>query len=792
MFNGDIFTYKNGENTLVYDAREHDTEEYFSLATDIAYGDDGTLYINDMGQRRIFAMKDNELSIAVERGFGNESSDGNFALYPLYSGLNVSGNVISVLSSEYGADEESGEFAYFYNIFAADTDGNTVFYSDDLGISPGRRAITIGVYISLLLAVIIAVYALISIVRIIHTNLNIKTQLMVLITAIAVTIGVSRTLFDSYFQKFSDESLSNLSNIAYLIDAKLDKDVIKSINDPDMYFDDSYEELNEEVMSVLESEANKNSNVYVEIYKVYNDVICEVYGTDGNHGVMYPLAGVYSGGSIEETVTEEGICYLSQDFELSEGSYSFALIAAYDESGEPLALIEVGTDYNYFVSENNALYRKILITAGMMVIIIMLLFSEFMNGYTAVKERNQAAKKKFPFPPEVVRPVSFMIFFTANITTAFLPIYGMSLWNNGFPVPAEVAAAFPLSAELILSAISALVSGSLIKKTGVKPMCIIGSFFYIGGNLLSAFAGNLWILICANSTCGIGGGMLMIAVNTWITSFEDDESKNKGFLHYNAAYLAGMNCGTVIGSMIWESFGVIAAYITAAASAFLIAVFSVMMVQNKKAQSGEEVSEKRLSLKYFFTGRMLRYIICIAVPYLICASFLSYYFPVVAENNLLSASEISMAFLISGVISIYSGSTIGESVVDRFGVKKTMILSSFIYAAALLYLVINPSIISCYVVIVMFAIADSFGLPAHSIYFISMPEIQKIGESRALGINNTIESIVSAFGSVIFGAALLLGERRGILLICAVFSALLLLFVLGGKKNEISETPSDQ
>ena len=75
-------------------------------------------------------------------------------------------------------------------------------------------------------------------------------------------------------------------------------------------------------------------------------------------------------------------------------------------------------------------------------------------------------------------------------------------------------------------------------------------------------------------------------------------------------------------------------------------------------------------------------------------------------------------------------------------------------------------------------IADCFGLAAQSVYFISLPEVKAVGESRALAVNSTIESIVTAAGSVIFGAALMLGERAGITVICVVFSALLLLYYI--------------
>ena len=84
-----------------------------------------------------------------------------------------------------------------------------------------------------------------------------KTQLLALITAIAVTIGVSMSLFDSYFEKFADESAANFSNIAYLIDERLDKEIIKAIDNPDKYFDDDYEKLHEDIRSVLKSNTNR-------------------------------------------------------------------------------------------------------------------------------------------------------------------------------------------------------------------------------------------------------------------------------------------------------------------------------------------------------------------------------------------------------------------------------------------------------------------------------------------------------------------------------------------------------
>jgi predicted MFS family arabinose efflux permease len=782
LMNGDVYAYSDGESSLIYNARDYDTEEYRSLVSEIVCGEDGVLYLNDIGLRRIYTLDENGVKTFVDRNEFTDSESENLADNAIYTGLVFSeGNVSAVSASYEYYDEESD---YSYETAVKNQSGDIVYYGDTVGISTSYRAILIGVYLAIILAIAIALYSVVRIVKIVRMAKfeNSYTQLIVLVTAIAVTIGVSYAIFNSCNERFMTVSADNLANVAYLADSSIDKDIFAKIDSPDDYFSEDYARLSDEIGDILESHVNDDNNIYAVLYKVYDDVICEVYRRDGMHAVMYPMAGTFEG-SIEQGISQSGECFISGDVELADGSYTFVLIPSYDENGELLGLIEVGMDYNYIVSENSTLYKKILIISAMAVIIIMLFFGEIMNAVNAVKGKRKAAKQKKQYPPEVIRPVVFVIFFTANITTAFLPIYGMSLWNDKFPAAAEVAAAFPLSAEYIMAALSALLCGLFIKKLPVKAMCVFGGCFYIFGNVLSAFAPDLWVLITANSLCGIGGGVFSVSINTFIAGYDEEEKRNKGFIHYNAAVLAGMNCGTVVGSLICDNAGVFAAYMTAAAGAVLTLFLSVFLFDNRRL-AAEETDEKTSPLKTFVTGNIVRYFICIMIPYFICGAFLSYYFPVVAENNSLSAVEISMAFLISGVISIYTGSVIGEIIINHIGAKKSMVLAAFIYAAALFYLYVNPSILSCYVVIVLFAAADSFGFSALSAYFISCPEVIKYGQGRSLGIQSTIGSVASACGSVVFGAALLLGEKKGILCIALAFTALIILFVLGGIKGE--------
>lgn len=787
--NGDVYKEEAGEAVCAYDASTHVTEEFLSEIGEVSYDDEGILYLNDIGQRKIYALDQGEIRTVVERSKGGASSR-ELALCPMYSGMNVADGNLSLICTEYKKDSGSGEEYYDYKAYVRSTAGNAVYYGDTTGVAVTRRVQEILVYVILLLLFLIFVFSAIKLVRLIKKRGGIqgKTQLLVLVMAVAVTIVVSMTIFNSYNQKFASESAANLSNIAYLIEERLDKDCVSKIDSPDAYYGEAYQEINVKIMGVLKNEANRESNVYAVLYKIKDNIIYEVYRDSQDRGCAYPLAGEFKD-SIEETVYETGERYLSQEFQLAEGNFTFVLVPVRDQDNNSIALLEVGTDYNYFAQASRDLYKKMLITVGIGVIVAMLLFSELLNGWIAFQEKRKAALMKAAYPPEVIRPVVFMVIFTANITTTFLPLYGMSLWDESFPLPAEVAAAFPLSAELVMGAVCTLICGFLARKAKIRRLCIGGAMFYIGGNLLSIFATNLWMLIAANSACGIGGGMLTIGIDSWITKLDGEEKQNKGFVYENAATLAGMNCGTVIGSMIWESFGTKAAYVTAAISGGILCMLCVFLLDKRKA-AGQQKREGK-ALRYFITPGIIRYLICLATPYLICASFLSYYFPIVAEYNQLSAAEISMAFLISGVISIHAGSALGETVTETLGVYRAMILASFIYCIALFYMVLNPSVTSCYVVIVLFAIADSFGLAAQSVYFVSLPEVKAIGESQALAIKSTLDSFVSAVGTIIFGGALLLGERKGILLIASVFTLLLILFKAGEKRKDENADTSE-
>ena len=79
-----------GAHTCLYDAADYATEDFYSVATQLSCGPDGSVYFNDVGQREIRRiLPDGAVETAIERGEALETIPGAFNELPIYSFVNV-------------------------------------------------------------------------------------------------------------------------------------------------------------------------------------------------------------------------------------------------------------------------------------------------------------------------------------------------------------------------------------------------------------------------------------------------------------------------------------------------------------------------------------------------------------------------------------------------------------------------------------------------------------------------------------------------------------------------------
>ena len=168
--NGDVFIYDNEELKCLYSARKYDNENYFSIISELAYGNKG-LYLCDIGQRKVICINTETLefdTIISKKEFSITDSN-KFSDAPIFSGLEVSNNTVSVLTTEYTYDENEKPL-YLYGMAAVSEEGEELFYYDSVTISPQRIIFVVSVNIAAILILVISIYAVFKIVILIRNK----------------------------------------------------------------------------------------------------------------------------------------------------------------------------------------------------------------------------------------------------------------------------------------------------------------------------------------------------------------------------------------------------------------------------------------------------------------------------------------------------------------------------------------------------------------------------------------------------------------------------------------------
>lgn len=771
-----------GCHTCLYDAAEHGTDAFYSIAAQLTCGSDGSVYFNDVGQRELRRiLPDGALETVVGQGEPLSAVPEAFNELPIYSFISVTPDgTLSAIYCEYYYDDAYGDYVYDYCIYAQDAQGNVLLNTAEVDKASAVQAAGWLACAGMVVLAVLLLAALACLIRsgvLFRISAKNKFQLAVILAAVLSATVVSVVLTDNLNQQYVAERTSKMTNMAVLMARDFDPEDIRSLASPADYGSAAYQRIDASVKEVMLGELNTDGG-YCTLYREMNDIVCIVYSDEGLNNVVYPMTGGFEG-SYEAEIYETGEPMQFSAFSSADGHYAFTLAPITDENGDVIALIEVGTDLYAFTAANEALIRETLLMVLMIVVTCILLFSEATVFVDAIRRNRKERRQKLLRDVGIVRPIVFLIFFAGNMSTAFLPVYGMQLLDASMGIQRELASALPLSAEVLLTAVFSLMGGFLVDWLGSKRLIGAGSVLFMVGLALCGLAPDLWYLIAGSVVLGTGEGLVLVAFNTFISNYQEEEQRNRGFSGYNAAYLSGMNCGTVVGSLAADQVGYrnvfyLAVTVTLAALALAMVCLNQQAVQSREADK----EQKGIStIRFLLRPRVLIFFLFMLMPYLICASFLSYFFPIFGEENGLSTSFVAQAFLISGVIAIYLGPTLTRVVSQRLGARGSLILSSAIYVAAFVLFALSPTVGTAFFIIALLAVADSFGLAMQAVYFSDLPEVRLYGSGKAMGINSTVESIAQTVGPMIFAAVLMLGVERGVMILAEGMGAVLLVFV---------------
>lgn len=784
---GRIFTIDKYQNKkMVVDSEKNSNVVLTQIETD----NDGNIYCIDLGSTSIKKVNgdqlDTILSTEILQSY-NVNINTDPRLEHAYYVFSINDNRITTCEHTYVISMlENGEVGNYFNL---------VEFSN--GIIILRMIIII-----LLLIFIITAMSLISIKAekikgIGGINPVFKQCAGLVLSILIISVGIGSYYVNDYNKIFQNELENNLKRISYLKSKTINGDITKKITNVNQYTGDNLGEIKKEIKEGFNDFGDEwNSNYYSAIYKKYNNKIVTLAYSDGTDTLFLPLSfstndskyvfnRVFDYGSIEYNKTVD-----------REGKWISGFTPVRDLEGNVVAVLEIGTDENYYTIQSEKIVEEVIINIISMIAVLLFFFIE-MNIFMGVIF-NENKKLKLKYNVKIVRFISFLIYFILNTPLFFIAIVMEKMLqnNNTFGMSTEIATGLPLTGQMLFLVIASGVGGTITDKIGWRPVFFGGALSMIAGCCVSGISNIPLVFILGNCLLGFGLGLASIAVQSFIfyaKGLGQEYDTNEVLADFNSGSYAGANCGTLFGAMLYGKIG----FSTTFFATIIICVFVSLLVFKtmpnlkniSKETENDEISRLEL-VKSVFNFEIINYAVLVLLPIIIVTFFVAHFFPIFAESQGLSSTTAGLGYMVQGITVIYLGPILTKVAIKHLKPKKTVVLSSIIAFGGILIFAYSPSVAFAFIAIFFLGVSEAVGQSARVNYFLNMKTSKLLGEGKSLAIFSVFENLGTIAGPTIFAVILTYNISYGMavyggisLILTIIFAIVTLKFRKGNKHN---------
>jgi predicted MFS family arabinose efflux permease len=219
----------------------------------------------------------------------------------------------------------------------------------------------------------------------------------------------------------------------------------------------------------------------------------------------------------------------------------------------------------------------------------------------------------------MIKPVFFLAVFLDSLTYSFLPKF-----MNEAAIAAGFSASYasvPFTAYYLCFALSLLPAGYLVERYGPKPIILAGMLL-AGASVAAMFLPfGIHGLTALRGLAGLGQGILMIGVQSYILLVAPPEKKTQGAAIIVFGFQGGMLSGTALGSLLVNQLQPQGVFATAGAIACIAMLYAVILVphvipsQQVSAGFKKVVSKLANDIRSVVTNlEFLKVMLCIGVP----------------------------------------------------------------------------------------------------------------------------------------------------------------------------------
>ena len=614
-------------------------------------------------------------------------------------------------------------------------------------------------------------------------------QVLLVAAMLGTAVGITtHMIFGNMSRRLEEESSKNLRGYLEVGRLLIDTDAVDRIRHVGDYMNEDYQALLAQLRQTITRDGAIVPGTFSGVYKVIGDKLVALAYHDGLRGIFYPYDYQYSK-SVYAEVGATGQPYVGEIVDIY-GVWLNGVIRLDNSAGEMVGFLEVGMDQTAYEEANRALIRKTLVDLTMVLFVLLFVFTEigFFSSHVldSSARGNEAAQRRYD--EGALRFVSFLAISGVFLSASFLPLFSKSLAVPVGSLPFSMVVGLPMAIETMCGAVVALLYGHVRFGLGIKTDVVLGCLAVGAGMAVTAMSATFEHFIAGRVVVGMGMGLLMIAFRTYFLIEKDEGRKESGIVALTAGVVAGINVGSVSGGMIAARTGMPPVFWLQTALLAVAAAGGLLLVRNRHRPRAAAETPRFSPFAFLGSPSVLSFFVFAFLPITACGLFLGFLFPLFAEAQGSSTNEISAAFMLFGLGSVYLGPSMTRLTSFLFGARRAIVVGALVMAGSLLVFAHFQTMAAAYVSVALFGLTDSFVFNQGMSFFSSLPGVRRFGADKAMGVYNVFESGGEALGPMGFGLAMSMGLGAGIAGIAGALAVSAGLFALLSRaaKQEVS------